>query len=285
MPRAASGAARGAIAWRVLASGAGWSVTDVCCSAGPQDRPYEEAHGSACIAAVTAGSFEYRSELGTAVFAPGALLLGNSGACFECRHDHSTGDRCLAFHYAPDCLEAIVAAVPGVRHIQFDVPRLPPTPALTGILAAAESARDDDDGAAFEELAHDLAGTVAATLADGVAPEPAPSRRDIGRVTQALRRIENAAEEPLTLGDLAQEAAMSRFHFLRTFRRITGMAPHQYVLRTRMHRAAVRLRRSDAPVSAIAFDVGFNDLSTFNRRFRRLMGQSPSAYRRRGLQR
>jgi AraC-like DNA-binding protein len=46
-----------------------------------------------------------------------------------------------------------------------------------------------------------------------------------------------------------------------------------------MHRAAVRLRRTREPVSAIAFDVGFNDLSTFNRRFRRLMGHSPSQYR------
>ena len=72
---------------------------------------------------------------------------------------------------------------------------------------------------------------------------------------------------------------MSPYHFLRTFRQVVGMTPHQFVLRTRMHRAAVRLRRSDAPVSAVAFDAGFNDLSTFNRRFRRLMGVSPSVYR------
>jgi AraC family transcriptional regulator len=51
------------------------------------------------------------------------------------------------------------------------------------------------------------------------------------------------------------------------------------VLRTRLHRAAVRLRRSRESVAAIAFDAGFNDLSTFNRRFRRVMGVSPSAYR------
>jgi AraC-like DNA-binding protein len=57
------------------------------------------------------------------------------------------------------------------------------------------------------------------------------------------------------------------------------MTPHQYVLRTRLYRAAVRLRGSNDPVSAIAFDAGFNDLSTFNRRFRRVMGANPSAYR------
>ncbi|MBN9549240.1 MAG: helix-turn-helix domain-containing protein, partial [Alphaproteobacteria bacterium] len=44
-------------------------------------------------------------------------------------------------------------------------------------------------------------------------------------------------------------------------------------------RAAVRLRSSDVAVSTIAFDAGFNDLSTFNRRFRREMGETPGAYR------
>jgi AraC family transcriptional regulator len=63
------------------------------------------------------------------------------------------------------------------------------------------------------------------------------------------------------------------------------MTPHQFVLRTRLHRAAVRLRRSDEAVSVIAFDMGFNDLSTFNRRFRRVMGSSPSAYRAAGSRR
>jgi AraC-like DNA-binding protein len=57
------------------------------------------------------------------------------------------------------------------------------------------------------------------------------------------------------------------------------MTPHQFVLRTRLHRAAVRLRRSDDPISVIAFDAGFNDLSTFNRRFRRVIGASPGDFR------
>jgi AraC-like DNA-binding protein len=72
---------------------------------------------------------------------------------------------------------------------------------------------------------------------------------------------------------------MSPYHFLHTFRRVTGITPHQYVLRTRLHRAAVRLRQSEDQVAAIAFDAGFNDLATFNRRFRRLMSVTPGVYR------
>jgi AraC family transcriptional regulator len=267
----------------LLASGRGWSVCDIVCGAGPHDRPFEEQHEDICIAAVTQGTFQYRSRQGSAVLAPGALLLGNAGTCFECGHEHGTGDRCLAFHFTPEHLETVMATVPGVRRTAFTIPHLPPSPALMRLIAEAEVAREDGDGAAFEELSPRLAGAVTAALADGNVAVRRPSRRDERRVTAALRRIEAAAHDQrharLALADLAREAATSPYHFLRIFRQLVGMTPHQFVLRTRLHRAAVRLRRSDETISAIAFDAGFNDLSTFNRRFRRLMGASPGAYR------
>src|SRR5262249_15914453 len=92
-------------------------------------------------------------------------------------------------------------------------------------------------------------------------------------------RIEADADEKIALAALANEAAMSPYHFLRTFMQVVGMSPHQFVLRTRLNRAAVRLRQSDDPIAAIAYGAGFNDLSTFNRRFRRLMGGSAGQYR------
>lgn len=265
-----------------LASGPGWQVNDVVCTAGPQDRPFEELHGAMCIAAVMQGSFRYRTTQGAAVLAPGALLLGNAGHCFECGHEHGGGDRCLAFHFAPDRVEAVAAAVPGVRRATFAAPRLPPLPSLMRLFAAAETARDDNDGEALEELGLRLAGAVVGVLAGIDRPAAPPSPRDARRVAQALRRIEADAGETLTLAELARDAATSPYHFLRIFRQVVGMTPHQFVLRTRLHRAAVRLRRSAEPVSAIAFDVGFGDLSTFNRRFRRVMGASPSAFRAQG---
>src|SRR5262249_30967570 len=116
-------------------------------------------------------------------------------------------------------------------------------------------------------------------LASGSQTARRRTHRDERRITRALRRIESAADEPLPLGALAHDAAMSPYHFLRTFRAVVGMTPHQYVLRTRLHRAAVHLRRSSDSIAAIAFEAGFNDLSTFNHRFRRLMGATPSAHR------
>jgi AraC family transcriptional regulator len=263
---------------QTMASGPGWRVCDVLCDQGPQDRPFEEQHGDVSIALVTAGSFQYRTRAGSAVLVPGALLLGNAGACFQCGHEHARGDRCLAFHFTPEHF-ACIAEDAGARSHEFGAPSLPPLPQLLPLLADAEAARDAGDRDAFEELTVRLIGAVAGLLARTQRPVRRISVRDERRVTQAVRRIEQEANEKLSLAALARAVNMSPYHFLRCFRRVTGLTPHQFVLRTRLNRAALRLRRTREPISNIAFDEGFNDLSTFNRRFRRLMGASPGEYR------
>ncbi len=271
------------LTYRTLGSGAGWHLDDVICGFGPHDRPFEEEHQTVCIAAVTQGTFNYRSSHGKALLAPGTLLLGNHHHAFECSHDHSAGDRCVSFHFTPAFIEEVAAAVPGVRRADFALPRLPPQPALLPLFAAMTAARDGapttDDAAEYEEIALRLAGAVLAILADANRRFASPTARDTRRITAALQRIEAQTEESLSLAALAREAAMSPYHFLRTFRAVVGLTPHQYLLHLRMTRAAVRLRRTAEGVSAIAFAEGFNDLSTFNRRFARVMGATPSAYR------
>jgi AraC family transcriptional regulator len=266
-----------------LARGPGWCVYDLLCTAGPRDRPFEEQHETVCIAAVTHGTFQYRSTEGRALLVPGAVLLGNHGRCFECGHEHGIGDRCLSFHFAPDYWEAVIGAVPGARTATFPVPQLSPSPRLIALMATVEAACRERSVMELEELALRFAGAVTAVLAGTNRAVSRSSRRGERRISDAVRRIEaeehESSGEPLSLTGLARGVAMSPFHFLRTFRQVVGMTPHQFVLRTRLHRAAVRLRRSEQSVSAIAFDAGFNDLSTFNRRFRRLIGVSPSAYR------
>ena len=270
---------------RSLASGPGWIANDVVCTAGPKDRPFAEQHGSVAIALVTGGTFQYRSTLGAAVLTPGALLLGRPGTCFECGHEHGTGDRCISFHFGQGYWDAILAAVPGAKAAQFAHPQLPPLEALAPLAAEAEAARDDADAEAFEEIGLRLGGAVAALLADAPRRGRDPNSRDIRRVTASVRRIAGSPEDSHPLERLASDAAMSPYHFLRTFRQVVGMAPHQYVLRTRLHRAALRLRRSRDEIAAIAFEAGFNDLSTFNRRFKKVMGMAPGVYRAGGSRR
>jgi AraC family transcriptional regulator len=267
-----------AVSVRDLFSGKGWQVSDVVCSSGPRDRPFEEQHDDICIAVVSEGTFRYRCEHGSAMLAPGALLLGNYGTCFECGHEHGVGDRCISFHYKPEFMEGILAGVPGARCLSFDKPHLPPSLDLAPLAARADAAREEGDAAEFEEIAFELAGAAASTLADKRV-ERAPTTSEERRIARAVRRIEASAEDEITLAKLSSEAGLSPYHFLRTFGRVTGMTPYQFVLKTRLHRAAVRLRTSDDSISTIAFEAGFNDLSTFNRRFLHVMGATPGRYR------
>ncbi|HYD07675.1 MAG TPA: AraC family transcriptional regulator [Reyranella sp.] len=270
---------------RTLAAGPDWQAQDFVCRAGPETRAFEEQHGVITIAAVSEGTFQYRSSLGDAVMTPGAVMLGAPGVCFECGHEHGVGDRCMSFSFSPAAWEGIVAAVPGAKQGKLTRPQLPPLEMLAPLFAEAETARDEDDAAAFEEIALRLAGTVVGVLADAPKRARQPSGRDIKRVTAIVRTLASQPEETYTLAALASQAAMSPYHFLRTFRQVVGMAPHQYLLRNRLHRAALRLKCSRDEVSAIAFAAGFNDLSTFNRRFKKVTGVNPVAYRAAGSRR
>jgi AraC family transcriptional regulator len=269
------------LAAKLLASGNGWRVSDVVCTSGPRDPCYVEQHGAYSIALITNGNFKYRTVQGTALMTPGSLMLGNEGACFECGHQHSRGDRCLAFHFSPEALESVVTAIPGARRLELTAPRLPPVPSVLAVLAAAQALRDEGGSAdEFRELALRLAGAVYTALNQdwSASPRP-PTRRDERRVAVALSRIEGEQDARIKVDDLAAEAAVSVFHFLRIFERVVGVTPGQYMLRTRLQRAAVRLRRSNDAIAAVALDCGFEDLSTFNRQFRRMTGLTPGAYR------
>src|SRR5690242_6304682 len=135
--RAVTGEA-GRTAPRPLAQGKGWAVEDVICTSGPSDRPFEEHHSGVLIVIVASGTFQYRSATGCELMAPGSLLLGNAGQSFQCSHEHGCGDRCIAFHYAPDYFERLAsdAGASGSR-LRFHSPRLPPLRALSTLVAQA----------------------------------------------------------------------------------------------------------------------------------------------------
>jgi AraC family transcriptional regulator len=126
----------------VLAEGEGWRVSDVVCHSGPEHAPFEEQHERFSIAAVIEGSFQYRSSNGRALLYPGALLLGNAGTCFACGHAHGSGDRCIAFHFAPAFFEEISATAAGSARFRFTVSMLP---ARRDIVASALLAACDGD--------------------------------------------------------------------------------------------------------------------------------------------
>jgi len=280
--RKATGAPGGPDA-RILAAGPGWVVEDVICTSGPTDRAFEERHAQVSVAIVTAGTFQYRSPAGRELMTPGSLLLGAVGQCFECGHEHGTGDRCVAFRFDPAYFERITAGVGGrVSSTDFRIAKVPPLRETAALVAAACLGVAGGPEVSWEELGVELAGR-AAEIAGGLTPgrtEAPPSA--VARVTRSVRAIERDAATELGLEDLARAAGLSPFHFLRVFQQITGVTPHQYLRRVRLREAATRLRAEPGSISAIALSCGFGDLSAFNRAFRTEFGLTPTAYRRPG---
>jgi AraC-like DNA-binding protein len=100
---------------------------------------------------------------------------------------------------------------------------------------------------------------------------------------RARDAIDRAYARPLDIPTLARIAHVSQAHFIRTFKATFGETPHRYLQRRRVERAAFLLRETDRTVSDISLDVGFLSLGTFSRTFTEIMGESPTAHRRRGV--
>ena len=250
-------------------------VHDVHCSAGPGDAARPEVHTAFVLAFVRSGSFGVRTEQGAHQLVPGGFMTGAPGHVFACSHEHGQGDRCLSFHLSP----ALVDTLAGERTPEWHTGGLPPEPELGMLAALALAAAEGGTDVSLEEAALLL---VDRFLARGGAARPAWAPRvvDRRRAVDIALWVEAHADEPMQLATLARRAGLSPFHFLRVFTRVLGVTPHQYLLAARLRRAAGLLADPAHPVTDVAFEVGFGDLSHFVRTFRRAAGVSPGRFRR-----
>jgi AraC family transcriptional regulator len=261
---------------RVVAEGAGWRVVEVLCTSGPGDLSIEERYWSVAISLVLSGTFSYRSAKGSGLMSPGALLLGNVGHTYQCSHKHGEGDRCLSFQFDPALFEDLARGC-GVSKAHFSSDRLPPLRATAQLTARAVTAMQMQG--CFEELALELAGTALRICRDVQIAPVAGTKRTEARIAEVVRHLESSTPQSARLEELARMAGLSRYHFLRAFKSVTGVTPHQWVLRARLRDAAHRLATSRAAVTEIALDAGFSDLSNFIRSFGAEYGVSPRRYR------
>ena len=102
---------------------------------------------------------------------------------------------------------------------------------------------------------------------------------DRRRAVEAARWIDAHSSEDIDLDRIATTAGLSPFHFLRLFSGVLGVTPHQYLVRSRLRNAARLLADEERPITDIALDVGFADLSNFVRTFHRAARVSPRSFR------
>jgi len=153
-----------------------------------------------------------------------------------------------------------------------------PLTALGSVLVEESTRAERGDRGAL--LAADAIAEAMIAIALRGAPPPDDAKRAPRdpSIASAVRYIEAAYAEPLTVDGMARAAKMSRFHFSRRFRDETGRSPYRYLVDVRLARAAELLRRGRCGVTEASLSVGFSDPSRFARMFRARFGAAPSQW-------
>jgi AraC-like DNA-binding protein len=254
----------------------GVSVVDYRCTARAGDRPFVERHSAFSVSYVRKGSFGSRCRGASFELVAGAVLVGFRGEEYLCTHDHAGGDECLAFSFTDELVDAV-----GGDLAVWRTARVPPLPELMVLGELAQAAAEGRSDVGLAEVGLLLAGRFVDLASGRSRPPRAHAARDRRRAVEAALWIDAHAAETIALETAARQVGLSAFHFLRLFSGVLGVTPHQYLVRSRLRRAARLLADGDRPITRIALDVGFQDLSNFVRTFHRAAGVSPRAFRQR----
>jgi AraC-like DNA-binding protein len=175
----------------------------------------------------------------------------------------------------------LIGALPRLLHLPAGVVGSWVVPALQQAVAESREQRSGS-GAVLERLSEmmfvDAARRYLASLDDDASGWLAALRdRHVGR---ALALMHERPAEPWTVEDLGRDVGLSRSALHDRFVALVGKPPMHYLADWRIQRASSMLRETDAPVLAIAQDVGYESEASFSRAFKRMVGQPPAAWRR-----
>jgi len=250
------------------------SVSDFRCTAGPDAKPFAEQYAAHSISYVRKGSFGCHCRSGFHELVAGSILVGHPGDEYTCTHDHVCGDECLSFFLDPELVQAI-----GDRPDVWRVGSVPPLGELMVLGELAQMAADGNSDVGLDEVGHLLVGRFVEVVSGRAAKPATAALRDRRRAVETALWIDANSHRAIGLEDAAEQAGISPFHFLRLFSDVLAVTPHQYLVRSRLRHAARRLADDDSPITDIAYDVGFGDLSNFVRTFHRAAGASPQKFR------
>ena len=191
--------------------------------------------------------------------------------------------RIATFFFAPRLLQELCGQTglhflerPSLASFSLDQP----LDALCRLLIEETEAHSPRGPLYFEALARALALSLLCRLRDPKGPVTPRNPAAPAGIECVVQRLENEFREHLSVAELAHQARLSVDHFVRTFQKVTGSTPHQYVLRVRLNHAR-KLMAQRAPVMSlaeIAVTCGFADQAHFGRHFRRFFGTTPAAF-------
>jgi len=189
------------------------------------------------VSYVRKGSFGCHSRGHFFELVAGSVLVGHPGDEYVCTHDHVCGDECLSFFLAPELVEAI-----GDRAEVWRIGSAPPLPELMVLGELAQAAADGRSDVGLDEVGQVFASRFVEVVSGRPHKPVATAARDRRRAVETALWIDAHSHQQIDLEQAAGQAGISPFHFLRLFSSVLGVTPHQYLVRSRLRRAA-RLRQ------------------------------------------
>lgn len=264
-------------------------VIEFLCREEPDSVSDEEYSTVASVSFVRHGIFSYETQGEWQIIHTERMMLANPGSTHRVAHTHGSGDRCIVILPAHSLLEDArslywrkTPSLPFIHDEQFFKARvLEVSPTLDVLHRKLSTASvDRNDPIKLEILAVALISEVFKQMYDTTTPPMIGSESwRIANIVEPIERskafMADHLHDQIMLSDVANAACLSEFHFCRVFKGFTGWSPYQYLLEIRLKHALLLLRNTNRPVSQIASDSGFNNLSHFITIFRQRFGRSP----------
>jgi AraC-like DNA-binding protein len=140
---------------------------------------------------------------------------------------------------------------------------------------------ETDSSLAVEEMLFFCLGKILKRWSTGEQNGTAEAEKE-KRIEGAKDYLRTYSDQEMNLDELAEVVGLSKYYFLRTFRKTTGITPHQFLIQLRVNQAK-KLLLTDQSINQVAQEVGFCDQSHLNRHFKRYVQVTPGQYRKESL--
>ncbi|MDM0114468.1 AraC family transcriptional regulator [Variovorax sp. J22R133] len=194
-------------------------------------------------------------------------------------------DLVIQFHHQP--FERAAGDIPELREVMQLLERARNGIEFFGMSERARAHWDHVKGSRglrrfglFCEFLADLAQCTDYRLLSNVQMQGAEGDAQVDQINGVVNRIVANVGEPISMADVAAELGMSESRFSRFFRRSTGNSFTDFVNHVRINSACHLLMQTDHFVTDICYQVGFNNVANFNRRFLEIKGMTPTEFRR-----
>ena len=188
--------------------------------------------------------------------------------------------------YLPQATLARVANEAGITSTDLLERTAHPDPVTSRLLLSAADSLEDNGvlDVLFRQQLTDLLAMrlLAAHTGRPLAYQPAHGGLSPNILRRAIERLRSDTDVDVSLAALASDAGLSRFHFCRAFKESTGLSPHNWLRQYRLEQAMVMLRDPHCSVAMVAASLGYASQTAFAAAFRKLTGETPSDWRRRG---